>query len=1188
MQALIFSQLSELVDFVNAFEKDLSSSPSFTLWGLNQLDKSDDRSEECDYLVLSNYRKTGLLKELNLKDYEGKLEVDPSPITDVSQAQATVELHLDQKTKYTCCIAFQHEAVSIQSLLPLQPWQKGLPSATLNQPVLFWIFEPSLATNIVSDHFKIGSDHLEYMVLPCELSDSQSLEHDSVHTYNQSSILIKVHQPSYFLIQRYAEQHSDLKIFYSLCDDLYLEWQYEPILADRWRHGLKQDSEQFSLVSQDLILKANTFSKLDWSDIYELTSFDLNHSLEKSWSPTQDHHYAFNISLSLEPKARPLDAELWLIHATHFDELEQKLSLVDEDDLSQLLISVQQKQEASSKSDSSSENQLRFFVKERQNQHSKSYLDFGGEGFASYMGFHNLYLPVDYELQPRLRRDQYPKLFNLKNGELTVLSLSPQVTQTQNSSKDSSPSLASLPSLKEAKLYKFNEQNFEPLNELVHYIVSSEKEYLHKAKKNTLFNFNKYKSSPSLFAEPRYSELKNLLLPLQKHSPSHQLPAINPQSKDRSKDSAKPKPVDLSDQLVSQTEEISAAPDEAKSTEKQKIKSVTSKQNNTLKLETEATRILTTLLSKSDPSINEEEQWCELGQIYVQLKKSISALEAFTEYFWHSRQETGLGLLNKDLSSTNSTIIQIRNKFGAMGAEQLQLSKVEQKQLNLAHISNDLADNSDNQLPTTSYATACYYFVKIEALEPQERYEPLSHLLKFIQKHSVQWRKKERWLLILGVARLTQDQRLLAQHRESLLNQINVKGLERSDLSGLVVEYLTHSKQMNTDHAEGSDPEVQDLEQGVIYLELIEHKLMTGSSNKILRMLNAPLYVLLARISHEYQLFKQRDRYLKALLPLVDQFDFSSANPSAVYVLILLTRSQGLLSETAANQYGKVIPEAIDLLQADDKTKFRTLFRETLKRSQQQRDKELALLSRQENKNRLFLSFKPERHPEVNALFQSFLTALKSTQKEQIKLEFTNLIRELTKHSTPDDDHQLLAYYLHQINEVIGKVKWLIEGNDFISLFSNLDQKLMTHIKELKHSKFFINLCILTISELQIRMGNTHHAQEQIEWLLESLNQINDETSWIDYIDNSSMALQSLESVDYSLRAPLLGKILDGLQQIMVKTAFSESSIMFMVYLLEQIVEVAMNTELLTENRFQDYTDLEELSLRDALLHDKL
>jgi hypothetical protein len=1206
LQALIFSQLSELVDFIKAFEKDLSSSPNFTLWGLSQWGELDDQGSDPDYLVLSHYRKTGLLKDLDLKDFEGKLEIidQVAPPINTSHDQVIIKLSLAKQIQSTCRVRFQHKALSLQSLLPLQTWQKGVPTQALNHPVLFWIDEPSLAAKVVTDHFKITNDHMEYIVLQGSRSaeqqedaqqeaKQQEAEQDKLNQPNQLSILLKIHQPSYFLIQRYAEQYSSLKVFYSLHDDLFLEWQYEPILADRWTSGLNQDPEQFSLVSRGLILKADTFNKLDWSDIYELTSFDLDHAMDKEWSLTQDHDFTFNIPLSLEPKSRPLDAELWLMNTENFDELEQKVSLVDEEDLSQLLISVQQKQETvanaqpdQQKTDPHTKPKLRFFVKERQSQLAKSHLDFGGQSFASYMGFHNLYLPVDYELQPRLRRDQYPKLFNLKNGELTVLSLvekTPHDHPHAHNQLETTAFSTSIPSLKDTILHKFNEQSFEPFSELVHYIVSSEIEHLDKAKKNTKFNLNKYKSNASLFAEPRYSELKALLLPLQKSIPD--LKPASPPSQNKVKPAPKTKTqqADLEEQAQAAQEEETTTK-QVKSKKSPKLKVDSTKQSKKHQLETRASQLLSTLLSKSDQNTNDEDLWGELVQVYEQLKDSSSALEALTEFFWHSRQEEGLGLLDSALSQSAPMAIKMRKVLSSMSAAQFKLSKTEQKQLDLDNISAYLAEQSKKELPFFSFATACYYFAKVEALANHSRYEPLSHLLEFIQSQSSSWRKKERWLLILGMAKLTQDQRLLAQHREALLDQINFGGLERRDLPNIVVGHLTYTKAKTSHNTEQDHPHsnAQDLKQGLFYLELIEQKLLGNIQHKFATQLTAPLYVLLARISHEYQLFDQRDRYLKALLPLVDQFELSTRNPSAVWVLILLTRSKGLIDQKIAGRYNKVLPQAIDLLEADEKTKFLTLLRETLKRGQHQRNKDRSMISRQESKNRLFLSFKPENYPEINELFQSFLDSLNSSQKNRTKEEFSKLIQGLNKHTTPDDDHQLLAYYLHQINEVIGKVKWLIESHTFIDLFSHLDKKLVTHLKDFKHPKFFINLCILTISELQIRMGNTLHAQNQIEWLLESLNQ--SDTPWIDYLDNSAMALQSIESVEYGSRAPLLEKVLDGLNKLIV----GQASTMFVVYFLEQVVEVAMNTDQLVANRFQDHIDLEELSLRDALLHDQL
>lgn len=1140
MNALIFDNYIDLLDVISVLQQHLKPQKHFTLHKLSEESGAGSR------LALTGYRKSGLSQHLDLSRYEGQLLVTKNKVV----------LNLPTGARLPCHVEMTHTNVKLLALLPLKPWSMIPPMEQLD-PLLFWVNDSQIAVNLVKDHFKLNRDQIDFAVL-------EEAEHQS--------IVFKVHDPSYFLVQRYAHSltshliddtsnhhQQSVLLFYPLKPNVYVEWGSEPALAERWISDLKESSQATILLRMKLVLEPLVLEGLSWQSVYDLSSFELSADLSShtnQWHVKVDHQLHFTIPMSLEWRSRSVEPELWLIEADSFEGLQQKLSLVDQEDLKSLLISVQV----------TGEGHQRFFLRERPGVNgSQVYLELGGQGFATYMGFHNLYLPIDVELQPRLRRDQYAPLFGLKHNELTVLTLNRGVLSGPNRKKLS---------IDQTKIERFSEQSFEPLQALVHYVISAASERIQSAEKRSVFNLSRYLDASSMLKSPELEALSRLLAPkIPNLSSSPQVKAQKSLSGGVASTPSKtqlerdPHPPLLS---PAQEEKISVS-DQAHQSSSTGL--------TEFKIDTQAIRrkrIAERLgeLLKEDAHLltHREDIWLELAELLKLNDELRQSIEASIEALWLFRRG--------QRERYHSVITRIREGIAQW------YSKLYPKATHLSEIPLDeggvqIIENDSN---FCSSCGAIYALFLIEELPAEQRPALLSRLLSLTESKSSRWGKKAFWYFWSTVARLNQDQRLFARKREHLLNLLNEEGVTRLDLPRLIVDHLEAYKSLTPikyqEEQEDDGLQTGELQLGIKYLEMIRIKLTGDASSDALRWLKVPVNMLLARSFHEHMLFKERDEALTHVFSGLAEL----TGPIRGWVLILLTRTQELIPQKKLQECNHRYHELVSSLTHEDQNRLQTLVGHISQRNQRKRSSLRAALSRTPVKQRLFNNFDPESHPELQLAFEMLEKSLLSTGVEEHVKHLKTLIDLMIRGLGDRDDLRPIAYYLTRLDEYSGKLKWSGESATCLELFDSLELTLKDHFALTSGYNFYLNLSLLTNSELQIKFGEEKHALNQIDWLLNQLSQ--QDGVWLDQLDSASVALRAIESISYEQREAFIENVSDGLIECIIQQHLRDN--LLICNFLEQLVEVAMSKEKLTVNRFKDYCDQEELSLRDALLNDTL
>ena len=345
-------------------------------------------------------------------------------------------------------------ADTLLELIELKPWVE--PPQEINRAI-FWLREPSLLPKIVTDSLKLGNDRIQFAPL-----SSEGEEH----------ILLRIESPSFFLMQRCHEDNRDeIDIFYPGAEDLYLQWGWKHPLEDLWVRSTRQRPEEWIFFRPGK--PRLHVAPIRWNDIYDAANFQLEFPSEPIWLQGDLESARFTVPLRLEPRARgEVEAELWMLEESDRPSLEKLLTAVDQDDLANFLLCVLREE-----STLGSEPENRYFIREKREGGARKHFDFGGKRFASYKGFHHLFLPVHRELQPQLRRDRYGSIFDLEQGQLTV------VVPLEDESS--------------AKILRFHERSFEPLIRLVDYIINTDEQRLESIMARSIFDFGDYALAPT-------------------------------------------------------------------------------------------------------------------------------------------------------------------------------------------------------------------------------------------------------------------------------------------------------------------------------------------------------------------------------------------------------------------------------------------------------------------------------------------------------------------------------------------------------------------------------------------------------------------------------------------------------------------------------------------------------------------
>jgi hypothetical protein len=299
----------------------------------------------------------------------------------------------------------------------------------------------------------LGNDRLDYAML------------------DDGAVLLRMADPFFFLLQRYQDE---LPIYTPAAENLYVPFGMEYPLADLWQAGENQLPHWYFLQPDS---RARQLEPVRWLDVYALADFVLDVDCCEQRLQSDANPARFTVPLALEQHQRVETPELWLLTEPDLAAFEELLQVMSDEDIAHFQVARQQTLDGAAL----------LFIREKRRRDAKSGgsgFAFGGQAFASAMGFRNLFLPLSHDLHPPVRRDVYSQLFELRHGVLSI------VQQTQG----------------EMHTFRVADPDFGPLAAYVDYVIASEIENLDAILANSPFDLAEYARAPShQFALPAAS-----------------------------------------------------------------------------------------------------------------------------------------------------------------------------------------------------------------------------------------------------------------------------------------------------------------------------------------------------------------------------------------------------------------------------------------------------------------------------------------------------------------------------------------------------------------------------------------------------------------------------------------------------------------------------------------------------------
>lgn len=339
-------------------------------------------------------------------------------------------------------VVSQRKSTVMTELFALSPWL--CPPENVGY-IIFRSKKADRISDIVRDSFTLDNDRIQYIVTA-----------DKTH-------LLRIDRASWYLIERAQQRHADeVEVFYQATANRYVPWGLEHPLLDIWQVvGVADGNWLFYQPNGE----HHQLEDAVWQDVYNATDFELVTEVKEAELQDFEQKPEFEVKLQLQARSIVAEASLWMFGEEGLPVLENLLSVVDQQQLKNIMLSAQQTESG----------EPVYFVREKMDSKKQggSYLDFGGQAFASYKGFHNLFVPADRELYPQLRRDRYQDLFALKPGVLSVLMSDGET------------------------IFRLAESSFGPLSNLVDYLFGGAEDQLQELMKSSVFDFGRYAKAPS-------------------------------------------------------------------------------------------------------------------------------------------------------------------------------------------------------------------------------------------------------------------------------------------------------------------------------------------------------------------------------------------------------------------------------------------------------------------------------------------------------------------------------------------------------------------------------------------------------------------------------------------------------------------------------------------------------------------
>jgi hypothetical protein len=1080
--ALLFDDVIQFTDFVRVYGSSTSSSGGFTAYFV----RDPNRPAHTQVILLGFRRRKGMSYEEN-----------PMILDTIQVEEKGDDLYgkYSGGSKQQLGVQSKSRGLSLIELIELREWKEEPPRGRL----LFWLRDPQLMSRLVTDSFKLGNDRIQYA--PIEQND-------------QKIMLLRIENPSYYLLQLCQEQHNDLvDLFYSPSEDLYIEWGYQHPLEDIWRRSHHRKNKEWIMFRAEG--QREHVSPPQWQDVYKATDFVLDFPVDDLWIQDAEREVEFKLPLRFEPRARPLEPDLWMLEEDEQYLLEQLLSLVDEQDLKTLLISVQE----------SEDQRVRFFIREKHHGEGRKFLDFKGRRFASYKGFHNLLLPVELELQPQLRRDQYRDLFTLRNGELTVLIADTQETKDGRFS------------LKQTHMLKLKENSFEPITRLIDYLVTSDVRQLTNILEKSIFDFGHYAKAP------RRSDL--LSRPAQKREKKEK---DSKDKKDKGIQSIEPK---------KSKKKLKKKPVLKKTTKKDKNEHTEPEEELHIEpseLEKEEARIERILVTEGQ----HPDHWQDLSGTKGMMQKwNDSATSAFE----------GLWLLQdgQDYNELRDHLTEVLDQFQGFNGTPAQRIK---RALSAA------------QKKAEPFAVAAYVLHGHD--ESEDRIDEwLQHATNLMRQAEDQMRKKERWLLWREVFKRNKDTREQARVREAILTDLNQNGITNQDVPMFIQERLFQERWLQDEDAENDSTS----EVGAAYRNL--EQIVGVVQNFPLPRLKGPGLGVLARAFARIGHHPRAKEIIDAARSTMDDLELDSQVWLQLYTVEAVSFQSKGEGERLRKTYQTMCQELkkanASHLKQIEKMEKSLEERKELDNLSEYLSKENNKRLFPSSTNSASAPIKAR----LDAIETSYQAGEFERVGQEV-ISVLEYIRDELSGKKRDPDFRTLAWLLDSSISTLGKLKWGNEGRELIREFESFVSAIPKQPPEnsAKLADFYFTLLHLAMSEGLVALGSEpfamQHLQDLLAWTFDR------DLVPLDYVDMCSKALNTIEVAQLKNRQEPLKLIMRGMERQLNSpqngnSYDNPSFAAIALRLLDQIVEVALSKEKLTLGLFKRYTDQDELLIRERI-----
>ena len=616
---------------------------------------------------------------------------------------ATIRLHFSAHKKQEFQVLQRFDAKHLLALVEL------LPSPSLEAPkghILFWLHDPSFLPTLVQSSLRLHNDRIHY----APLEDGE-----------EKGLLVRIEAPSFYLLQLFQSLPEEVTIYYEAAPSFFVEWGYRYPLIDLWKPNKAAEEARW------VFLRRNSLpcglAPVKWQDVYQAAELSLLLEVEGQWKEASGV-VRFTLPMRFERRTRPAEAEIWLLEETERPQLERLLSLLDEEDAAQILISMQR----------DAQGRHLFFLREKQRGKGRIHLDFGGKRFAPYRGIHALMMPIEMELQPQLRRDQYTRLFSLQSGILTFVFL-PTATEGE------------APTMAQARLVPLREDSFVSLQGYIDYLVTQEVEQIEAIQQKSTFDLGRYSQAPY---RPSLSQLDRppAQPTTQPYTPKR------PDGADAKEDPRRERKNDESDENTHDLRQERGRKEKKETTEENANRMALREQELERAMLQEATI----------------EGLLELGQLKRKQGKWLEGRDALIEALWLCRRTDGeeekrlraalIGLLDEEIQKTKSAKV-------TQGI-------VEPRSQSLLLLSL-LREGKGSNFTHDQW---------------------LQEGVRWMREGESMLRKKLRWLAWRQLLRHNRDQREMARIREAILQELNEQGLSLMEIPAFFQKRLLEMRQL--------------------------------------------------------------------------------------------------------------------------------------------------------------------------------------------------------------------------------------------------------------------------------------------------------------------------------------------------------------------------------------------------------